>query len=86
MVNLDICQFLVTPGLFEYFCQNIGPSENQFFLDEGVTGRQSVQEGVQVGRTLGYMVVPFLGGCDTLGGSGGALSAKVPFFDTFVTA
>ena len=31
-------------------------------------------------------MVPFLGGCDTLGASGGALNMKVPFFDTFVTA
>ena len=28
---------LVTPGPFEYFCQNWVPSENQNFLDEGVT-------------------------------------------------
>ena len=28
---------------------------------------------------LGYMVVPFLGVCDTLGASGGAFSVKVPF-------
>ena len=26
------------------------------------------------------MVVPFLGGCNTLGASGRALNAKVPFF------
>ena len=32
-----------------------------------------------MGRYLGYMVVPFLGGRDTLGASGGAFSAKVPF-------
>ena len=36
MVTFDICQLLVTPGLFEYFCQNTGPSENQSFLNEGV--------------------------------------------------
>ena len=36
MVTFDICQLLATPGLFEYFCQNTGPSENQSFLDEGV--------------------------------------------------
>ena len=39
-----------------------------------------------MGRSLGYMVVPFLGGCDTLGASGGALNTKVPFFDTFAAA
>ena len=32
-----------------------------------------------MGRSLGYMVVPFLGGCNTLGASGGAFSAKVVF-------
>ena len=37
-----------------------------------------------MGRYLGYMVVPFLGRCDTLGASGGALSPKVPFFKIFV--
>ena len=35
-----------------------------------------------MGRYLNYMVVPFLGGCDTLGVSGRALNAKVPFFLT----
>ena len=38
-----------------------------------------------MGRFLGYMVVPFLGGCDTLGACGRALNTKVPFFDAFVT-
>ena len=35
-----------------------------------------------MGRYLDYMVVPFLGGCDTLGVSSGALNAKVPVFLT----
>ena len=40
-----------------------------------------------MGRYLDYMVVPFLGGCNTLGASGGALNTKVPFFfDTFAAA
>ena len=38
MVTFDMCQLLATPGLFEYFCQNTGPSENQSFLDEGAIG------------------------------------------------
>ena len=38
MVTFDICQLLATPGLFEYFCQNMGPSENQSFLNEGAIG------------------------------------------------
>ena len=33
-----------------------------------------------MGRSLGYMVVPILGGCDTLGASGRALNTKVPVF------
>ena len=36
--------------------------------------------GFKLGRSLGYMVVPFLWGCNTLGASGGAFSAKVLFF------
>ena len=36
LVNFDTCHFLATPGPFEYLCQNIDPSENQFFLNEGV--------------------------------------------------
>ena len=39
-----------------------------------------------MGRSLGYMVVPFLGVCDRLEGFGRASNAQVPFFDTFVTA
>ena len=40
MANFEICQLLATPGLFEYFWQNWMSSENQFFLDEGVTRLQ----------------------------------------------
>ena len=40
MVTFDIYQLLATPGQFEYFCQNTGPSENQSFLDEGAIGGQ----------------------------------------------
>ena len=36
-----------------------------------------------MGRSLGDMVVPFLGGCNTLGASGRAFSTKVPFFRWF---
>ena len=43
MVTFVICQLLATPGLFEYFCQNMGPSENQSFLDEGaISGQQGL--------------------------------------------
>ena len=37
-----------------------------------------------MGRYLGCMVVPFSGGCDTLGVSGGASNTKVLFFEIFV--
>ena len=41
--HFDICQLLATPGPFEYFCQNTGPSENQSFLNEGATsGRRDL--------------------------------------------
>ena len=41
MVTFVICQLLATPGPFEYFCQNMGPSENKNFLDEGaISGQQ----------------------------------------------
>ena len=54
-VHFDICQFLATPGLFEYFGQKQGSSESQCFLDEGATGRQSVLGfvGGQVPRLYG---------------------------------
>ena len=47
------------------------PSENQFFLDEGAMGHQSVLGFVsgQVPRLYGGTI---LGGCDTLRGSSGA--------------
>ena len=52
MVTFDICQILVTPGPFEYFCQNTGPSENQSFLDEGaISARQGL--GVLGGQITG---------------------------------
>ena len=37
-----------------------------------------------MGIYLGYMVVPFLGGSDTLGASGGDSSPKVPLQKIFV--
>ena len=43
MVMFVIYHFVVTPGPFEYFCQNMGPSENQSFLDEGaISGQQNL--------------------------------------------
>ena len=37
MTNFEICKLLATPGPFKYSRQNHRCSENQFFLDEGVT-------------------------------------------------
>ena len=86
LVNFDICQFLATPGPFEYFDQNLGSSENQFFLNEGATGHQSILGvlGGQVPRLYGGTIFGEAGGCDTLGRSGGALSPKVSFFKIIV--
>ena len=54
MVTFDICQLLATPGPFEYFCQNTGPSENQSFLDEGaIGGRRGLGGGVLGGQIAG---------------------------------
>ena len=52
MVTFVICQLLATPGPFEYFCQNTGPSENQSFLSEGaIIGRRGL--GVLGGQITG---------------------------------
>ena len=76
MVNFDICQFLATPGPFEYFGQNQGSSESQCFLDEGATGRQSglMVVGGQVPRLYGGTI---FGGVQHPRASGRALSPKV---------
>ena len=63
-VNFDICQFLATPGPFEYFGQKQGSSESRCLLDEGATGRQS---GLGI---LGGQVPRLYGG--TIFGGGGA--------------
>ena len=48
----------------QVICQKKMPSENQFFLDEGVMGHQSVSGfvGGQVPRLYGGTI---FGGCDT---------------------
>ena len=61
MVTFDICQLLATPGLFEYFCQNTGASENQSFLDEGAIGGQ---RGL---RVLGWQIAGLHNGTIFLG-------------------
>ena len=84
MVTFDICQLLVTPGLFEYFCQKRGPSENQSFLNEGASaGRRGL--GVLGGQMTGLNDgTIFLGGVTHLRGYQGPLE-KNAFFSTFVT-
>ena len=61
---------LVTPGPFKYFGQNPMSSENQSFLDEGVTRlRQGLRVlGGQVPRLYGGTI---FGGGNTLGGPAG---------------
>ena len=90
MVKFEICHFLATPGPFEYLCQNIGVSENQFFLDEGVV-TLSRGLGVLGGQMAGlYGGTIFGGGMqDTWGlwwGFESKSSAFRWFFDTFVAA
>ena len=58
MTNFEICQLLATPGLFEYLGQKPRCSENQFFLDEGVT---RLQQGLG-GGVLGGQVPRLYGG------------------------
>ena len=66
---------------FEYFCQNWVPSENQSFLNEGVTsGQPSLGGGGLVGQmTRVYEGTIFLGGCDTLKGVLWAVKKKLHF-------
>ena len=81
MVTFDTCQLLATPGLFEYFCQNMGPSENQSFLDEGVIGSRR-GFGVLGGQITGlHDGTIFLGGATHLRGSGARRKKKGIFQD-----
>ena len=85
MVTFDICQLLVTPGPFDYFCQNTGPSENQSFLNEGaIGGRRGF--GVLGGQITGLHDGTIFWGCDTLKGCQGGVAKKKAFFRTFATA
>ena len=63
MTNFEICEFLATPGPFEYSGQNHRCSENQFFLDEGV---RRLQQGLGV---LGGQVPRLYGGTIFGGGA-----------------
>ena len=89
MVKFEICHFLATPGPFKYLCQNIGPSENHFFLDEGAA---TLSRGLGV---LGGQMAGLYGGTifgrvrDTWGlwqGFESEGSAFRWFFDTFAAA
>ena len=60
-------------------CQRKMPSENQFFLYEGVR-RLWWGLGVLGGQIPRLYGGTIFGGCDTLGASGGALNTKAPFF------
>ena len=73
-VNFDICQFLATPGLFEYFGQNQGSLESQCFLDEGAMGGESVL------RVVGGQVPRLYGGTFFEGGATPLPEIIVQFF------
>ena len=79
MVHFDICQFLATPGPFEYFCQNIEPSENQFFLDEGAATLSRGLGGFRWADGWPIWWYHFQGGATHLGGLVGVLVQKVRF-------
>ena len=79
---------MATPGLFEYFGQNWVSSENQSFLDEGVTGLQC-DLGVLGSQITRLYDGTIFGGCDALKGVRGPskkLKLKNYIFGTFVTA
>ena len=68
----------MTPGPFGYFCQNTGLSENQSFLNEGVTSGQRGL-GVLGGQMIRLHDGTILGGCNTLKGVPGAIEKKLHF-------
>ena len=78
-VHFDICQFLATPGPFEYFGQKQGSSESQCLLHEGATGHQSVLGvlGGQVPRLYGGTI--FGGGATPWGHLAGLRVRKFRF-------
>ena len=81
MATFDICQLLVTPGLFEYFCQNWVPSENQTFLDEGMTsGRRGLE--VLVGQMTRLHDGTIFGGATHLRGCCRSSKKTVAFYST----
>ena len=67
ITTFEICQFLVTPGPFDYFWQNWVSSENQFFLDEEATTRQCTP-GILGGQVPGLYDGTIFGGATHLGG------------------
>ena len=62
----------MTPGPFKYFCKNMGPSENQSFLDESaISGQRGLGVlGEQMTRLHDGTI---FWGCDTLKGVPGAV-------------
>ena len=78
MTNFEICQLLATLGLFEYFGQNPRSSENQFFLNEGVTTLQW-SLGVLGGQVPRLYCGTIFGGTTHLGGLAGHWKWKFHF-------
>ena len=82
LVNFDKCQFLATPALFEYFCQNWVFSENRFFsMNEN---KASIRLEVLGGQVLTLYSDTIFGGVQHLGGPAGHQKQRF-CFDTFVT-
>ena len=89
LVKFKICHFLATPGPFEYLCQNIGPSENHFFLNEGVA-TLSQGLGVLGGQMAGLYGGTIFGGVWNTWGLWRGFESEGSvfwwFFDTFTAA
>ena len=63
----------------------LGLQKINFFLMKEQQGFDEATEGSLGGHVPRLYSGTIFGGCDTLGGSSGALKMKVPFFDKFAT-
>ena len=84
MTNFDICQFLATPGPFEYFVKKRCLQKINFF---SMKERRGFDEGGglggQIPRLYGGTI---FGGVTHLGHLAGHLAQKFRFLDTFAAA
>ena len=81
LIIFEICQFLMIPGLFQYFSEN-GWSQKISFLNEGVIiwALISLDLGGEVPRGHG----PICSQSETLGGCYGLSKVEYHFFDTLM--